>query len=63
MQRPAQVESWAQNQIQLMLSQPINIETFKVRTDWGLYALPAEIKNWDAAGLILDCSAMSLSNI
>lgn len=46
MQIPAQVESWAQNQIQLMLSQPINIETFQVTTERALPALYEMLLVW-----------------
>lgn len=63
MQIPAQVESWAQNQIQPMLSRPINIEAFKVRGDWGLYALVARINHWNADGVVLDWSTTNFSNI
>lgn len=52
MQIPAQDESRAQNQIQLMLSQPINTETFKVRADWGVGAQVAQIQ--DAEGLWIE---------
>lgn len=53
MQIPAQAKGCLQNQIQLMLSQPINIETYKLRADRGLYALAAQIRHRDAAWTFL----------
>lgn len=44
-----QVEGCLQNLIQLMLSQPINIQACEVGADRGLYAPAARIKQCDAA--------------
>lgn len=49
-------KSLTSNQMQAMLSQPVDIKVFKVRADGNLYALTAQIKHCDAAG---DCSTIN----